>query len=282
MASLLEILRKSADFLAARGVEPARLNAELLAGHALGLGRMQLYLQFERELTEAELARMRPLLRRRGQREPLQYVTGWTEWCGLRLKTDRRALAPRPETEYLVELTRERLGDKAPSRILDLGTGTGCVALALAAAFPNAEVVAADASDGALALAAENAAALGLAERVRFAKSDWFSEGADWGRFDLIAANPPYLTERELAEAEPEVREFEPAAALVSGDGGCADLKKIIAGAGGFLTEGGLLALETGVAQHATLEAAAKAAGFSRVECREDLAGRPRFVFARR
>jgi release factor glutamine methyltransferase len=172
MITVLEVVQKTTDFLAAKGVESARLNAELLIGHALGLKRMQLYLQFERVLIETELEKIRPLVKRRSQREPLQYIVGDTEWSGVKLKVDKRALIPRPETELLVELVVERL-KSPPARILDLGTGSGAIALALAKHFENAAVTAVDASDDALALAAENAAALGCSDRVNFLKSNW-------------------------------------------------------------------------------------------------------------
>lgn len=286
MLSVLEIIKKTTDFFASKGVESARLNAELLIGHALGLKRMQLYLQFERLLAEPELEKIRPLVRRRAQREPLQYIMGETEWYGLKLKTDRRALIPRPETELLVEFA-VKVAKELPvalTRILDLGTGTGAIALALAKEFPEAKVVAVDASDDALALAKENGTALGLSERVMFLKSDWFSavpepKSAE-ERFGLIVSNPPYLTEAEVKEAEPEVKDFEPVGALVAPDAGAADLRKIIAGAPRFIADGGVLALETGIAQHAELLSACEAAGFARSESRQDLTGRDRFVMA--
>jgi release factor glutamine methyltransferase len=286
MLSVLEIIKKTTDFFASKGVESPRLNAELLIGHALGLKRMQLYLQFERLLAEAELEKIRPLVRRRAQREPLQYIMGETEWSGLKLKTDKRALIPRPETELLMEFAAKAARDAtmSPTRILDLGTGTGALALALAKAFPEAIVTAVDASEDALGLAGENAVILGLSERVTFLGSDWFSAvpksaASDRG-FDLIVSNPPYLTESEMAEAEPEVRDFEPHRALVAADAGTADLKKIIAQAPSFLSESGVLALETGIAQHANLLAACAEAGFARSESRQDLTGRDRFVIA--
>ena len=219
MHTVLDILQKTTDFFSGKGVESARLNAELIVGHALGLKRMQLYLQFERLLTEPELERIRPLVRRRGQREPLAYVLGTAEFCGLTLKADRRALVPRPETERLVELLQERC-TPAPARVLDLGTGSGCIALALAAAWPGAEVVAVDASDDALALARENGAAIGLAARVQWLKSDWFSAVPADGRFDLIVSNPPYLTAEETAAVEAGVRPLEPAAGRPRGGAG--------------------------------------------------------------
>ena len=280
MHTVLDILQKTTDFFSGKGVESARLNAELIVGHALGLKRMQLYLQFERLLTEPELERIRPLVRRRGQREPLAYVLGTAEFCGLTLKADRRALVPRPETERLVELLQERCVPP-PTRVLDLGTGTGCIALALASAWPGAEVVAVDASEEALALARENGESTGLAARVRWLKSDWFSGLPVDARFDLIVSNPPYLTAEETAAAEPEVRTYEPASALTAAEAGMADLRKIIAGAPRFLAPGGWLAMETGIAQHAELLADLAKAGLRDGESVKDLAERDRFVFAR-
>ena len=280
MHTVLDILQKTTDFFSGKGVESARLNAELIVGHALGLKRMQLYLQFERVLAEPELERIRPLVRRRGQREPLAYVLGTAEFCGLTLKADRRALVPRPETEMLVELLQERCAP-APGRVLDLGTGSGCIALALASAWPGAEVVAVDASEEALALARENGESTGLAARVRWLKSDWFSGLPVDARFDLIVSNPPYLTAEETAAAEPEVRTYEPASALTAAEAGMADLRKIIAGAPRFLAPGGWLAMETGIAQHAALLADLARAGLHDGESVKDLADRDRFVVAR-
>jgi len=281
MQSLLEIIRKSTEFLAGKGVESPRLQSELLVGHALGLQRMQLYVQFERLLTEAELETVRPLLRRRAQGEPLQYIMGWTEFHGLRLKVDRRALIPRPETELLVERLIER-NVISSGRILDLGTGSGAIALALAKQYPEAKVVAVDCSEAALELARENAAQSGLAERVEYIRSDWFSAVPSEARFDLIVANPPYLSAEETAATAPEVKNFEPASALTSGGpDGMQDLERIIAAAKDFLAPGGLLALETGISQHPTLLARAREAGFSEPESLRDLTGRDRFIFAR-
>lgn len=279
MFTVLEIIKKTTDFFAAKGIESPRLNAELLIGHALGRKRMQLYLEFERPLSEAELEKIRPAVRRRALHEPVQYIIGETEFCGLRLKVDRRVLIPRPETEQLVEFVIAARAATAPARILDLGTGSGAIALALAQAFPASMVVATDRSDDALALARENANAAGLSERVTFLASDWFAMVPS-EPFDVIVSNPPYLTAEETAQAAPEVRGFEPAEALTAADDGLADLTKIIAGAPAFLAVGGLLALETGIAQHERLLAQALATGFSRAESKRDLTGRDRFVLA--
>lgn len=279
MLTVLEIIKKTTDFFAGKGIESPRLQAELLIGHALGLKRMQLYLQFERPLAESELEKIRPLVRRRAQHEPVQYILGETDFHGLRLKVDRRALIPRPETEQLVEQVVAACVVQ-PRRILDLGTGTGAIALALATAFPDAVVVATDLSSDALQLARENAASIGVGERVAFVLSDWFA-GVPAEPFDAVISNPPYLSAEETAATAREVREFEPASALTAPDGGLAALRRIITEAPRFLTPGGLLALETGIAQHTELLAAATAAGFQSVESRRDLTGRDRFILAR-
>jgi release factor glutamine methyltransferase len=279
MLTVLEIIKKTTDFLAAKGIESPRLNAELLVGHALARKRMQLYLEFERPLAESELEKIRPLIRRRAAHEPIQYITGETEFFGLKLKVDRRALIPRPETEQLVERVMAAVADAPPRRILDLGTGSGAIALALAHSLPAASVTAVDRSEAALALARENAAALGLAERVGFLVSDWFAQVPPEA-FDLVVANPPYLSSEETAQTAPEVRGFEPSEALTAADHGMADLAAIITAAPPYLGPGGLLALETGIGQHARLIEMAKGAGFSRVESQQDLARRDRFLLA--
>jgi len=282
MLSVLEVIRKTADFFEGKGIEAGRLNAELLIGHALGLKRMQLYLQFERVLGEPELEKIRLLVRRRGKREPVQHIMGETDFCGLKLKTDRRALIPRPETERLVEIVLERWAAQPPTRVLDLGTGSGAIVLALANAWPGAALTAVDASEPALALARENAAATGLAERITFLHSDWLAQVPAEARFELIVANPPYLSTEETAQALPEVRSFEPVQALTGGEDGMTALREIMRAAPAFLAEGGMLALETGPAQHAELLRMASENGLDRAESLRDLTGQDRFLLARR
>ena len=281
MLTVLEIIKRTTEFFSSKGIESARLNAELLIGHALGRKRMQLYMEFERPLAEAELEKIRPLVRRRAQREPLQYIIGETEFHGLKLKVDRRALIPRPETELLVELIGQRAAGLTLTKILDLGTGSGAIALALAGLFPTAMVLATDRSEEALALARENAVASGLTERVSFVASDWFT-AVPMQTFEIIVSNPPYLTAEETAKTAPEVQGFEPVAALTATDDGLADLALIVSEAPRYLAAGGLLAQETGIAQHARLIALMAEAGVSRTESAQDLTGRDRFVFAYR
>lgn len=281
MHSLLEIVRKTTDFFTAKGIGSARFDAEVLVAHALGLKRMDLYLQFERPLSDADLAAIRPLVKRRGQREPLQHILGETDFFDLKLKTDRRGLIPRPETELLLELVTKSL-PAAPARILDLGTGTGAIALALAKFWPESSVVAVDRSPDALALARENARKLSLADRVEFRESDWFAALAGEPPFALIVSNPPYLTAAEVAAAEPEVRDHDPRGALVAGRDGRADLETIIREAPAFLAPGALLALETGIAQHAELTRFAAPFGYVSIDSQRDLTDRERFLLLRR
>lgn len=283
MPTLLEIVQKSAEFLATRGVDNGRLNAELLIGHALGLPRMQLYVQFERRLSEPELEKIRPLIRRRAGHEPIQYIMGVTEFAGLALLVDRRVLIPRPETERLVEILAEQLATRPPARILDLGTGSGALALGLASIFAAAEVVGVDFSADALAVARGNGERHPeLAARVSWRESDWWSALADGEVFDLIVANPPYLTEAEWAETRREVQDFEPKVALTAAGDGLADLRRIIAGAPARLAPGGWLALETGIAQHSALLEACPTAGMAQARSLPDLTGRPRFILAQK
>ncbi len=279
MLTVLEIIKRTTDFLEKKGVESPRLNAELLIGHALGLKRMPLYLQFERPLTEPELEKIRPLVKRRGNREPLQYIIGESEFSGLKLKVDRRALIPRPETEYLIELLARYL-PVPPASVLDLGTGSGAIALALAKAYPAAVITAVDMSADALALAGENAIACGSSERVRLVQSDWFSGLTAGEQFQLIVANPPYLSDEETNAAPPEVKDFEPAMALSAGINGAADLEEIISQARHHLIPGGFLACETGISQHRLLSELATRTGYARTESLHDLTGRDRFLLA--
>lgn len=279
MLTVLEVVKKTSEFFSSREVDSPRLNAELLVGHALGLPRMRLYLEFERPLTEAELASVREMVRRRGKREPLQHIIGHADFYGLRLKTDRRALIPRPETEYLVEMVVARVA-APPRNILDLGTGSGAIALALATAFPEARVTAVDSSGEALGLAAENAALTGLTGRVTLVEADWH-QGLPGGEpYDLIVSNPPYLSHDETASSAPEVRDHEPSSALTADDGGFSDLEAIARASAGFLLPGGMLALETGIGHHARLTFILGESGYVRTESVADLAGRDRIVLS--
>ena len=280
MLSIREIKERTESFFREKGVPDPKLDTDILIAHSLGIKRLDLYLDLERPLTELQLAELRPLVKRRAGREPLQYIIGSTEFYGLNLKVDKRALIPRHETEELVDLILKNVDD-APKRILDLGTGSGAIALALASKLPESSVTAVDQSADALALASDNASALGLDERVTFLEGNWWAPIKDGETFDLIVSNPPYLTEDEMTTAEPEVVDYEPNDALVAGSDGLDDFRILLEGAPKFLTDDGLLAMETGIAQSKALSALSKQAGLSG-ESLEDLSGRPRFFFARR
>lgn len=281
MLTLLEVVQRTTEFFAKNGIESPRLNAELIAAHALGLNRMQVYLQFERPLDAGQLETIRAFVRRRGKREPLAYVLGTAAFGDLTLAVDRRVLVPRPETEQLVERITESL-PTAPESWLDLGTGSGAIALSLAMRYVESNGIAVDASDEALSLARENASRAGVDGRVQWLQSDWFSAIDENQMFELIVSNPPYLTEAEWLAAEPEVREHEPRAALVADDGGCADLLRIIAEAPKRLRPGGWLFLETGIEQHTRLLEEANAAGLVEAQSLQDWSGRNRFISARK
>src|SRR5919109_5253548 len=190
--TVLEVLQSTAGYFQKHNIENPRLNAEHLLAHVLGRKRIELYLEFERQLNESEVAPVRDLVKRRADGEPLQHLLGTVEFCGRTFLCDKRALVPRPETENLVELLISNFKSEiANGRIVDVGTGSGVIALSLAAGFPGAEIVAGDISEDALTLARENAERLGLANRVRFLKSNLLENVR--GVFDLIAANLPYI-----------------------------------------------------------------------------------------
>ena len=282
MLTILEVVQRSATFLESKGVPNARLDAEWLIASALGLDRMKLYMQFDRPLAEDQLAVMRSKVARRAKREPLQYILGTTPFHELNLKIDHRALIPRPETEQLVEWIMGDFEDNAGAyRILDLGTGSGAIALGLAFHLPRAQIVAVDRSADALELAQENAFHCGMQSRVVFRESDWF-EKIHESDFDLIVANPPYLTKEELASSEPEVREFEPRATLVASDDGLEDLELIVRGAFDRLKPGGRLWLETGIGHRDRLLELCKQCGYRSAEGLDDWSERPRFARATR
>ena len=280
MLTILKVLQKSTAYLQKYGVPDARLSAEWILAHNLGLKRLDLFLQFERPLPEKELAGIRADIIRRANREPLQHVLGWIDFFGLKLCSDKRAFIPRPETEYLIELLQTEFSEGEPARILDLGTGSGAILLALLNTFGESSGVGIDLSPEALDLARENGKNTGLSNRATFFQSDWFE--AVEGTFQLIVANPPYLTEQELESAEPEVLRYEPELALFGGNRGLDGLSAILRQGPGYLEDGGLLALETGVGQLDRLKEKAHGAGFSRVESVQDLSHRERYLMLRK
>jgi release factor glutamine methyltransferase len=262
-------------------------DAEELLGRLLGLARAQLYLERTRDLGPAEWQQLDRWLTRRARGEPVQYITGRAAFRGLDLAVGPDVLIPRPETEGLVEavlaVLRAELSRWREPRVLDLGTGSGAIALAIASEWPQAIVTATDADDGALAVARANAEASGLAGRVRLRQGDWFDAVPADERFEVVVSNPPYIAEEERATLEVQVREFEPERALFSGGGGLEALREIVEEAPRHLVAGGLLALE--LAEMRAREVAGWLEGardWQGVTLRDDLAGRPRVLLARR
>lgn len=281
METVISILNKTTDFFAKYGVESPRLDAELLLASVLGIQRMQLYLDYERPLTEDVLDQLRPLLKRRASREPIQYILGSTGFMDFELFTDSRALIPRPETEELIERIGEDLSASPPARVLDLGTGTGAIACALARVFAKCEVVATDVSVETLQLALKNIEHLGLSDRVRCVESDWF-EAVD-GRFDLIVSNPPYLSDEQLEAVAPELKKFEPGRALSSGKTGMECIEILLSRHSDYLAVGGSMYLETGCDQESAIMEYACTLGIeAQVECLSDLNRKQRFVRLKR
>lgn len=283
--TVLRLMRWSGEYLESKGVERGRLDAEHLLAHAVGVPRLQLYLQFDRPLEREELDRYRPLLKRRAEREPLQYILGRAAFRELELAVDPRVLVPRPETEVLVDevLAWARARGRDDLTAVDLGTGSGAIALSLAHEGPFARVVATDTSADALAVAAENARSAGLEERVDLRLGSLFEPLKEGERFDVVVSNPPYVAEAEAPDLEPEVGVWEPHAALFGGPDGLRVLRAVVEGAGAFLRPGGLLALEIGAEQSGPVVAAVETrGGYDDVRVRRDLAGRPRVVLARR
>src|SRR5579872_6320077 len=251
--TVLEVIQRSAEFLTKKGVESPRLQVELLLAHVLHLPRMGLYLNFERPLTPKELDEIREMVRRRGQREPLQHILGSTSFCGLEMAVNASVLVPRPETELLAESAWEFLNSlpasPPPPSALDFGTGSGCLAIALAVKSPAAQVSALDISAEALALARQNAAQHQVKPRIQFFHGDGFNALPIEARFDLIVANPPYIPSGEIPTLEPEVRDHDPHVALNGGPDGLDAYQRLAREAAAFLRPGGRLMLEFGDGQ---------------------------------
>lgn len=247
MPTLLEVLRLSTSFLAQRGSESARLDAELLTAHSLGLRRLDLYLQYDRPLREDELVPMRELLRRRAAGEPVAYLVGEREFYGRAFRVSPAVLIPRPDTETLVEAAlqwaRARDPD-APLRIADVCTGSGCIAVTMAAELPHAHVVACDISAEALDVARDNAQRRGVADRVECIAGPWTEPLHSHAPFDMLLSNPPYVSDAEVEELAVDVRNYEPRLALAAGDDGLAAYRALLSDIASLLAPAAYVALE--------------------------------------
>lgn len=275
---LLAVLEATTGHFAKNGIPSPRLQSELLIAHALGLPRLQLYLQFERDLNPAELEQLRGLVRRRANREPIQHITGSTGFGGLTLLCGKEALIPRPETELLVEHAARLLENQAPGLVIDVGTGTGAIPLALARKRPQHRYLGLDLSPTALALARQNSAQAPSAPPSG-TQMEWRENDLLAGQTDpaiLITANLPYLTPEEIACAEPEVR-HDPSMALLGGADGLDWIRRLIPQAAALTST---LLLECGSSQTETVAELARASGFTQAVIHSDLTSRPRFVEA--
>ncbi len=287
--SVIGLLNATREFLDSKEFENPRTNAELLVGHALGLSRIDLYLKHDRPVTDEERERVRELLTRRLSHEPPQYITGETEFYGIPLRVKPGVPIPRPETEIVVEkaievanrLARKR-SDDAVIHILDIGTGTGNIALALAAQLPHSVVEATDTSEKALDLALENAARVGLADRVHSRHWDVFSDripSALHPPYDLVVSNPPYVADAEVSKLPREVRDFEPKSAFAGGEDGLRFYRRFAELAGRLLVEDGVLVVEIGETQAVAAEKIFRGA-FQQTRVFPDLSGADRVVVA--
>jgi release factor glutamine methyltransferase len=280
MSTLIDILKKAEEFLRKKNIPNSRFEAECILSKALKCQRIDLYLKHAAKLSDGQLADIRALLTRRANHEPLQYIFGEWPFHDLVLSVDPRVLIPRPETEELVELLIKKFSKykDANLSILDIGTGSGAIALALAKYFRRSRVLASDFSVDALDLARGNAA-LNSIRSVTFVQSDWYASIT--GTFDLIVSNPPYLSEKEWEQTQPEIKNFEPKSALCAENEGRADLLKIIDQSAQFLKGNGVLALEIGELQHQFLLEFARTK-FQLVEPLKDRALRNRFIILSR
>lgn len=268
--TLGEVLARTSEYFARKGIDTPRLDAELILSRALGLTRLELYTEHDRPLTEQELAGLRALVDRRGRREPLAYVLGDWGFRRLTLKTDARALVPRPETETVVERALAAIAGVEAPCVVDVGTGTGAIALSIADERPDARVTATDVSPEALSLARENAATLGL--EVELVETSLL-DGLD-RQFDLVVSNPPYVTAAEVSSLQPEVRDWEPRLAVVGAD----QTERLAADARRLLRSGGAIVLECHEDAAASVHALLAGLGYGRTTISRDLAGRERVV----
>ncbi len=276
--TVLELLQWTTTFFKEKDIESPRLDAECLLAHALETERLRLYLDFEKPASPEERARFRELVTRRAdERIPVALLTGSKEFWSLPLQVTSDVLVPRPDTETLVEATVRAFENvPAPTEILDLGTGSGAIALALAKEYGEARITAVERSPAALEVAERNAESLELTERIRFLRGDLF-EPVEGEFFDVIVSNPPYLAESEAPSLAPELA-HEPKEALFAGPEGTEVLERIVKAAGARLRPGGFIALELAPAQAQTVGSWLEAAGFEGVQAHKDLGGRERVL----
>jgi release factor glutamine methyltransferase len=277
------VLEAAAASLAAAGIESAQLDAQLLLAAATHVDRAAL-LSGSADLSPKTLAQFVPMMARRTAREPVAYILGRREFYSLEFEVNREVLIPRPHTETVVDVALEFIADHPRARVLDLGTGSGAIAVALAVNAPEVSVVASDIWRPALALARRNAVSTKVAERIGFVAADLFERldaGPTLGKFDLVISNPPYIVDDQVARLEAEVRNFEPLVALRGGPDGLDFFRRIAAGVKSHLERGSLLVLEVGAGQDSLVAAILAASGMHPAAVIKDLDGIARVVTAR-
>jgi release factor glutamine methyltransferase len=280
--TILELVQWGTSYLSEKGFDESRLTIELLLGSVLSYRRVDLYTKFEQPLTDAELAEFKKLLQRRLTHEPLQYILGETEFMGMRFVVDRRALIPRPETEVTVETTLEVLqkhySGKKEVRILEIGTGSGCIAVSCTKLFPACFVHAHEASNEALEVARANASAHGVESRIVFLLQDFLNTTPDSfsHRFQLIVSNPPYVSEREFRTLQPEIKDFEPSIAVSDGADGLTFYRKIAEIGGDILQQEGIIVVEHAFDQSDAVQNIFSEKKWRILKTRKDLGGHQR------
>lgn len=276
--TIIEVIQRSEIYLKKKEVDFPKLDAEWIIAHALGCSRLDLYLRFGEVLTPPKALIIRDMVIKRGQRVPLQYILEIMDFAGIQLLVDQRALIPRPETEYMVDIISDRLGDEFDGKVADLGTGTGAIILSLAKRFPKLQGYGFEKSSDALELFKINRERCQLKGNVECIQFDWKEDTLQGTPYDLIISNPPYLSGKEWEDAQPEVSKYEPIEALVSEESGFSDIKKIMEIAKRGLKYKGILVLEVGI-QHPDQVEAGLANWFD-VSIIKDLQNRNRYVVA--
>jgi release factor glutamine methyltransferase len=277
--TIRDVLNWTRGYFEAAGIVQPRLEAEILLAHTLDVERLNLYISPDQPLSSDERSRYRTVVKRRREGTPLQHIIGEVQFFGLRFRVNRDALIPRPETEELLDHILKLVPRDREISCLDLGTGTGVIAVCLARYFPQATVTALDCSDRALELARANAALNGVEDRIVFVESRWF-EGVE-ECFDLMASNPPYVAQEEMETLPGEVRDHEPRVALDGGPGGLREVGLLIETAPEHMNSDGLLFLEIGQGQDSEVSERLTARGYADVRLESDLAGKVRYAVAR-
>jgi len=280
MLTILDCINKSADYLAAKGIESARINAELLLAHLLKCNRLDLYLKFDQPLNENEIAQYRVYLKRRGMSEPLQYIIGSVEFYGLKIEVTPSVLIPRPETELLVEAVINSVDKADELNILDIGCGSGNISIAIAANLPNVIVTGIDISEDAIKIAIENASLHNLSERIDFSRQDILKDiSSNSTKFDIIVSNPPYVSGKDFGMVQPEIKNHEPEFAVTDYSDGFLFFRKIAEISDKILKHRGKLFFEIAVNQSDFVKKILLKNGFEDIDIVKDYQNIERIIY---